>query len=85
MGGGEEMSNTDTDLDQRRAALRAAAIAIARAVPDAGGLGRQLEFAGGSARLVKALRAAPAELRSTPRVDGVARPDPETWVKGARR
>jgi hypothetical protein len=76
---------SDTLPGERRAALRAAATAIARAVPDVDTLVQQLEFAGGSARLVKALRSALAEMRGVPRVDGVARPDPEMWWKGMGR
>jgi hypothetical protein len=51
---------------QRSAALSAAATAIARAVPDLRGLLLQLEFAGGHARLIRAIEAELAERRRHP-------------------
>jgi hypothetical protein len=66
----------------RSAALSAAATAVARHVPDLPGLVANLEFAGGSSRLVAALRAMVGE-RRMPDVGGAARPNAGLWTGAA--
>jgi len=70
--------------EMRSAALAAAAAAIARHVPDVGGLIANLEFAGGLARLVGALRSRLGKRRS-PDIGGAARPDAAIWAAAADR
>jgi hypothetical protein len=78
----EALDDPRAAAEMRRSAMLAAAGLIARSVPDLPGLIDLLEHAGGSSRLVAALRARPPAPAT---VGGLARPDPAVWAELAAR